>query len=367
MLVYWVMFGIFAVVAMLRPDGRATAEYSSTGVQSGEAPRRSLVPIFTGLFLIVVIGLRYRVGGDWSNYEADYLYIEYLDLGQAFTVSRQELAYTLINWLSAQAGGGMGMVNVLAAIPFTVGLIRLSQRLGNAALALAIATPFLIIVVGMGFTRQAAALGFLMIALVELLEKKSLKRFIAYVLLGALFHRTLLIFIPIVLLGSARTWIDSALLAAIALPTAYFTLIRESLDQYGSGYLQSNYDAQGASVRVAMNLLPAVLLLLSGNVLFRTREEQYVWRTFAVLAILAAAALYFIESSVIVDRLSIYLIPLQLFVYTRIAEQASSSSSSSWTSRGVILLYSATVMFVWLNYAQNAWGWVPYGNYLFAE
>jgi len=359
------MFGIFAAAAMLWQDERTRAAYPQAGEPVLGTQRRSTMPFFTGLFLLLIIGLRYRVGGDWANYAQAYSEIAYLDWGQALAVSQQEVGYTLINWVSARIGGGMWLVNLLSAIPFTIGLIRLSRLLGNPALALAIATPFLIIVVGMGYTRQAAALGCLMIGIVELVERKSLRRFIAYVLLGALFHRTILIFIPLVLLARTRTLLTLLGLAALSLPVAYFVLVRVSADRYTSGYLHAELDAQGALVRVAMNLLPALLLLFSGNRLFRSAEERDVWRTFALLAIAAAAALMLIESSVIVDRLSIYLIPLQLFVYTRIAEQASSSPSSGLIARGLVLLYSATVMFVWLNYAANAWGWVPYRSYLF--
>ncbi len=190
MLVYWLIFAVFAAAAFLWRNQRdavpnpqlaqrGVAPYPQFDQYHGQAQRRSLMPLFTGLFLILLIGLRYRVGGDWANYALAYSEIQNLDWGQAVSVSRQELAYTLINWISARVGAGMWLVNLLCAIPFTIGLIRLSQTLGNPALALAIATPFLIIVVGMGFTRQAAALGFLMMALVELIEKKSLRRFIA--------------------------------------------------------------------------------------------------------------------------------------------------------------------------------------------
>ncbi len=184
-------------------------------------------------------------------------------------------------------------------------------------------------------------------------------------LVGALFHRTVLIFIPVMLIGSAKTVLSRVALASLAIPVAYYALIRAALERYGAGYIQAELDAQGALVRVAMNFLPAVLLLLSGNRLFRSAEERNVWRTFALLAIAAAAALMLIQSSVIVDRLSMYLIPLQLFVFVRLADPTTSGAISSLTWRTLIIAYSALVLFVWLNFAANAWAWVPYRSYLF--
>jgi hypothetical protein len=33
-----------------------------------------------------------------------------------------------------------------------------------------------------------------------------------------------------------------------------------------------------------------------------------------------------------------------------------------WTA--AVVLYSSAVLFVWLNYAINAFAWIPYQNYL---
>ena len=57
----------------------------------------------------------------------------------------------------------IGSITNTTAVPFTYGLFRICRQQPNPWLALVVATPFLIIVVGMGYTRQAAAMGFLMI------------------------------------------------------------------------------------------------------------------------------------------------------------------------------------------------------------
>ena len=69
MIVYWLIFAIFAAGAI---------SYASTVSRMGMLPvsgpmaaaisRRSVVLTVMGIALVVLIGLRYRVGGDWSNY-----------------------------------------------------------------------------------------------------------------------------------------------------------------------------------------------------------------------------------------------------------------------------------------------------------
>lgn len=56
-------------------------------------------------------------------------------------------------------------------------------------LSLLLAVPHLIVVVAMGYTRQEAALGLLMLGLASLLRTESLPRFIFWVAVAALFQK----------------------------------------------------------------------------------------------------------------------------------------------------------------------------------
>jgi hypothetical protein len=366
-LFYWLIFLSFAAGAILyRVQGPQPAYAGPDWRTAPPSHFRSVAPVAVGLFLIVVIGLRFHVGGDWHNYEIAYDRIRIGSFGEALTRSKQEFGFVLINWVGAQFGWGIWFVNLLCAVPFSWGLVMLCRQQPNPWLALLVATPFLIVVVGMGFTRQAAAIGFLMIGIAEYIEKKSILRFVAYSMAGALFHRTVLVFVPIILLSAGRNKAISVLLAIFAVVIAYFTIYSTAVEAYAPGYLNGRYDAAGASVRVLMNILPALLLLATKDRMYRSREEKVVWKTFAILALLAGVALFAVSSSVIVDRLAMYLIPLQMFVLGRISLLFSKSGGSDVLWRALVIAYSAAVLFVWLNYGHFAGGWLPYRNYLTA-
>jgi hypothetical protein len=114
-----------------------------------------------------------------------------------------------------------------------------------------------------------------------------------------------------------------------------------------------------------MNFLPAVLLLWKGDALYLSARVRVVWRTLALLAVAAEAAI-FLVSSVVVDRLAMYLIPLQLFVFGRLYLLASRDPRASGGWQLLVVLYSAAVLYVWLNYGHFSGGWIPYRNVLFS-
>jgi hypothetical protein len=364
MLMYWFMFGLFAFAAVTFKRVAPARAVAGAPAAVPTSERASLAPLLAGIFLVAVIGLRYRVGGDWAAYLEAHRTVSAEDLFDAISTSRTEPGYTFVSWLAGQLGAGVWLVNVACAALFTAGLLRICKEQPNPWLALVIATPFLIIVVGMGFTRQAAALGALLLGIAHFIERRSLGGFVAWALMGALFHKTDLFFIPIVLLAGAQNRTVAVFLCAVAIVLGYLVVLRGGAAAYEMGYIRAKLDSSGAQIRVLMNVVAAVILLLSKDRFYASREEKVVWRSFAFLALLTGAALFAVSSSAVVDRMSMYLIPLQIFVFTRIPTVFAPPGQPSHALRFLIVLYSAAVLFVWLNYAVNAGSWVPYRSYL---
>jgi hypothetical protein len=367
MLTYWLIFFSFAVGAYSYASTVSRAGIVQVGGAAAQVrATRSAILTAAGFALLLLVGLRYHVGGDWANYRALFNSVAPLDLQELFAQGmRQEPGYVLLNWIAAQLGVGIWFVNLISAIPFTYGLLRLCRQQPNPWLALLIATPFLIIVVGMGYTRQAAALGCLLVGISLIIDKRPPSHFVVWILAGALFHKTVLVFLPVLLLTVTKNKFISWLLVLVSMVVAYYSVLPSALDTY-TGYTRSQIGAAGATVRLMMNVVPALIVLLFGRRFYWSEEEKIVWRTFAVLCVVAGAALPFINSSAIVDRLAIYLIPMQIFAYSRIGYCFGLLRRGwlMWTT-GVIL-YSAAVQFTWLNYADNALAWLPYRNYLSA-
>ena len=140
----------------------------------------------------------------------------------------------------------------------------------------------------------------------------------------------------------------------------YYLFVQASVDKLMTNYVQAEYQSQGAAIRVAMNLPPAILFLLFNKRFQLGVQQTKLWRNFSLGALLALAMLLFTNSSTAVDRLALYLIPLQMFVLGRLPSAFPDRGRLNMQIIVAIVAYSAAIQFVWLTYAANAGFWVPY-------
>jgi len=307
--------------------------------------------------LVLMIGLRFEVGGDWSTY------IHHLEKGidESFMQSllQSDPAYKLLNWFSGRIDGGIWFVNSVGAALFSWGLIVFCRQQPRPWLAMAVAAPYLITVVAMGYTRQGIAIGLCMMALAELKDKR-LYRYFFYMGLAALFHKTAIIMLPLVAFSSASNRWWRYALTLIILACLYVLLIRDSTDYFVSGYIDAEYNSQGAAIRVAMNALPGVLFLLLQKRFRLTPDERAFWRIMALGALVFIGLLVVSPSSTAVDRLALYWIPLQMYVFSRLPEALGREGHQNLIWVLAIIAYHAAVLGVWLVFATHAQYWLPY-------
>lgn len=317
-----------------------------------------------GLFLTLLIGLRDGVGGDWGNY------LPYLErsIGLPFAEIFQEAepGYGLLNWIAGNWVGDVYLVNTICGLVFTIGLLRFARAQPRPWLALTLAFPYLVTVVAMGYSRQGVAIGLEMLALLAL-QRSRLLQFLAWIALAATFHRTVLVLLVLpasTLSGGLRfsQLIRLALLTGAAYGL-YSAVIAPDLDYYVQGYIEAEYESQGALIRVALCLLPALIFLPFRRRFQLPPDIQRIWTLIAALAVAAAIGLVTVASSTAVDRLALYLIPLQLFVGSRLPDtRLFGISPSQWNQ--LLILFSLAVLLVWLLFAAHAQYWLPYRNLL---
>ena len=313
------------------------------------------VPLF--VLVTLMIGLRHDIGGDWLQYI--YIFERHSEETLAEWLSSSEPGYALVNGLSHQLGWSFYGVNFLCALIFTYGLWQFCKAQPLPALALTVAVPYLVIVVAMGYTRQGVAIGLGMLALLAL-EREQWLRFAAYVLLAATFHKTAVVLFGLALaLTSGGWWWRLPLMGVVAL-VAYQSILASSVDNYLLNYEQAGYQSQGAAIRVAMTALPAVLFLLWQNRLQLTDAQRRLWRLLSYVSLFMVLALVLANSSTAVDRIALYLIPLQLFVWSRLPLR-NNRLSHVWVN--YVVLYSLAVLLVWLLFAGHAFAWLPYQFY----
>jgi hypothetical protein len=297
----------------------------------------SLLWFAVAAFFVAVIGFRYEVGGDWNNYKVMFELI------------------SKAPW-PARLGLGIVGVNTLSAAISMAGIVRFARLQRLPTLALFVAVPYLVIVILMGYVRQGIAIGILLFALPFLFQK----RVVSFLLLSAaavLFHKTAILALPLVFLISTK---HKALVtigfAAIGAATFFLFVSRFFLANW-QNYVVDKMDSGGAGIRIAMNAVPAVLFLL-----FRKRTkmediERKTWRWCCWISIILIPLTPFM--STVVDRVALYLLPIQMVVFSQMPYFSRNSSTRSLIITIIVLGYLA-VLLVWLNYALYAPAWVPY-------
>ncbi|MEQ1594202.1 MAG: EpsG family protein [Casimicrobium sp.] len=353
MTTYWVMFFLVALAAVL------------TTTPGTNYSRRAIPWFFVFVTLSVLVGLRHEVGGDWGNYQENFFNDEGLSLVEA--LQGKDAGFQFLSWLAMQLGGDVHLLNLFCGILFSAGLVVFCRAQPRPWLALTVAVPYLVIVVAMGYTRQGVAIGLTMLGMVALSRKHNWL-FVAAVVAAATMHKSAIVLLPLAILATPRRRIWTALWAGVTILVMYNVLIADSIDAFVTNYIEAEYTSEGATVRIAMNVLPAVILLAARRRLLLMPAERNLWLLMAALAIACALWLPVAASSTAVDRLALYLIPLQLFTLSRLPElmtkRAGARGDTIWVY--VVVLYYGVVQFVWLNFAIHASGWLPYKSWIFS-
>jgi hypothetical protein len=304
--------------------------------------------------MIVMIGLRYEVGGDWFTYERMLQRFGSQSFEQILL--SDDPGYAFLNWLAKQVGADMWFVNLICAAATVMGVVALARREPHPWLCLLLATPYLIVVVAMGYTRQAAALGFVMIGLASMLNSGNVLRLVAWAAVGALFHKTAIVCLPLAAFtGDRRKVLNMALLASAAFGL-YTLLLQDKVELLVRNYVDSAYSSSGAMVRISMSVLPALVFFFYRNRLGFSTNEAKLWRNFSFVSVIAVIALALTPSSTAVDRIALYLLPLQFVILARIPGTLMQSTAGTLA----VTAYSGIVLFTWLNYAVHASRWLPY-------
>lgn len=314
---------------------------------------------FFGVLFTLMIGFRYQVGADWEAYLRHYAVALGVPLSEAIGTS--DPGYALLNWLSGLVGGQVYLVNLVCGAIVMAGVIGFSRRQPLPWLALLVAVPYMIMVVSMGYTRQGVALGFELLALVALMDG-HVRRFVLLVAVGALFHKSALVLLPLALLASSRNrmwtlvWVG---LTGLGLGVA---ILAEHYERLWQDFVVAQMVSEGGPIRVAMNALPAVLLLMFRKKLAPDENERRLWVWMAIFS-LACIPLIGLASTA-VDRVALYFMPIQLYVFSRIHRLFTGRLFKSVAVVSVILGYGL-VQWVWLNHAGHAFAWLPYQFYPF--
>ncbi|PZU16468.1 MAG: hypothetical protein DI591_05860 [Citromicrobium sp.] len=350
MLIYLILFGVAALLALTLPKHGGTLGLGSM-----------MALIGFGVLYAAVAALRYEIGGDWHAYMDMYDRARLGTIGESLAIT--DPAFGLLMYLGSAVGGGMYLVNGFCAAILFYGVARTAAQTREPWLAITVALPYLLIVVGMGYIRQAAAIGMVLIA-IDTVRRERPALALLQLFFGLMFHSTSIVVWPFFAMALAnrnklRILLISTIGAAIVL-----ALIISRADEFSAGYLDAEYSSGGALIRLLMGVIPSLVLVLSVRRFQVGGRARSIWIGLALANLVAIIALILLSSSTAVDRIALYFTGVQLIAFGSIGELLGFSPRIRIFLRLLVSVYALATLLVFLIYASHAYAWNPYRSIL---
>lgn len=317
------------------------------------------------IIFVIIIGLRYDVSGDWHIYRDNFYNIAERGLFHPLEIKvkiRSDYLYEFLSWIVYSLDLEYYYVNLFCSLVFTFGLFKFSKFTGNQYLCLIISCPYLVYVIAMGYTRQSVAIGFIMLGIIALTNKKN-NLFFIYIILGTLFHKISAIMIFLMYLFEFKKIIS---VKYIIFPIIFILVIYLVANdfKYMLYYLsdENKVDSSGAFFRFLLQFIPSIIFLFFSNKLSHNLREKKIFQFFSIFSILCIFPIIYYSTAG--DRLLLYFIPLQLFVFSRISLLFEKNLHKIF-SNFLIIFYFFTQLLFWFNFSATSYAWIPYDNFLF--
>ena len=334
----------------------------------------SILWAIVGLLCILIIGLRFEVGGDWDNYLGKLDTARLIEFSMTHVLESSfgnAIGYMIINWVALQLGWGIYFVNTFCATAFIVGLVLFCRKQPFPWIALAVAIPYMTCAVAMGYTRQSAAIGFLLMGLSILRPGNELKYFIL-ILFGSLFHLSIIITLPLIIFAREKVhWLAYPLIGLFIY--AVFNMMAQITTRGGATMLEGmaviteytrTRQSAGGALRTYLNAVPVFVSLFYWKRIKMISADYKIIKWMAIACLLAIPALSI--GPTLIDRLGLYLMPIQVALWPRIiAVQRTMLLRSSWTA--MILSFYGLVLYVFFHYAVHSHLWIPYRMWPFSS
>ena len=313
--------------------------------------------IFTTFYLSVFIGLRYEVGGDWSIYLNFFdEYNQLFNINLLSTFLDHGLFYVIINKISYYIGSGYIGVNFICAIIFMTALSSFLYSSKNRWLGMLVSFPIIIVILGMGYTRQGLAFAFSLL-LLKSLENNRLYLSFIYLILAILSHQTALMLLSFFIFYFWYHKKYSDLIKLIIIPIFFGFIFWDKLAHLLYFYVGSgqHMTAFGSIPRASLIIIIAVLFLFFRKKhVYMTKYQIYIFTWIAYLIIVIAP--FSFVSTITTDRLLFYLYSLKVAFISFANLEDKKINAVVFFIISIYVFYLA----VWMHFGHNSSSWVPY-------
>lgn len=308
------------------------------------------------LFLIILIGLRFEIGGDWEAYLDWQKNTEGYSIYESLVLPSP--VYSFINILSENLGG-IYFVNLCCAATCVLGLHMFSLTSDHPKFLFVSLIPFIIFIFSMGFVRQSLALSFVL-----MVYNRNSFIFIVGAFFAIFSHVSAILILPIYYLFR-RDISYARVLLFLFLVAIFVVMFYEQFFLYFKYYVaMQEYRSAGVFYRLSPLLIILTFFVLrhlyigSSN---STRSAEAIIFTFLPMLFLFLVAIGGFSTSA--DRMFYYVLPL-------VALYISNSNTLFKLNviikaRSVFLVSNYALFFLWMLLSDHVRYWVPYKNGIF--
>lgn len=300
------------------------------------------------LVLFFFVAFRWDVGTDWSNYvERSRLFGE---MPLSDLIGQLDFGYKILEHLGWKFGVGLLFPNFISALILTESFRRLMVSSNFPYGFLILSIPYLFFVVGMGYPRQAMAIGaFIFLVLADSNWKKYF-----WVLVGISTHYSFIF--PLIFFhrkyfnNGAQNYYLIFLASLVCLffyGETIFALFQEEI--FTRYFIGDGLQSKGFYIRVFF-LLPSMLILVLHG---KFKAEIF----YVLLLFFMALSLPFLTT--LTDRLLLYVYPLLIIEFKVIIRFAS-------RTLGYMYMWFHSLLFflVWFMFSVYRADWIPYNTIL---
>jgi hypothetical protein len=272
------------------------------------------------MFLLFFMGTRYYVGCDFGSYLNRFDNISMnSDIWRTFEMHEPgfEFLITGVRLL----GLDYMWLNIFASAIILACYFFFLRTHFRPLMIIALMFPMIIVQLSMSGVRQGIAVAMLAAASVHFVRGQRLWT-AGWILLGAQFHSSVLVLLPIALLAGKTVSTFRVAIAAALLAPISVILLGERADVYTDRYVDQIYgdmSSAGAVYRYGAAMIPFLIFPFVRRSLKTTFPEKYeVIKLFAIIGFSLAPLL--ILSPIILHRLNYYILPLSIVTLVYVSE-----------------------------------------------
>lgn len=308
------------------------------------------------LFLVWFMGFRFETGCDYFGYLHRWNTFAITSLTQ--TIQQDEFGLILL--MAAAKVGGLNFIwfNVIVSVILVACYLRFAIRHISVNFIFALLFPVVILQLGMSGTRQAIACAFLLLSLNAFVNKSTFYTGF-WILVGMLFHASVIIFLPIVFLVNRN--IDTLRIgsALVIIGPLAGLLISSRVDVYESRYLDSAMISGGAIFRYLLVFSSVPFFFVFRKKIQSMYPDVFPLLKLGALLIVSLAPLI-IVSSVALHRLNYYVVPFSILIWTYLIPTVFNRQQ---IGRALPLSAYGAYIFLWFLFSSHAEiCYIPYQN-----